>query len=133
MQRGGDDLLAQLAVTDADGGSLLRHEAGGRHAGQGIDLEEPQLARVIEDEVGTGVGRQVQRMEHRERGVGQALLGLRRDLRRGDLAGGAGLVLVAVVIKPLGRDDLDARQRLVAEDADLHLAAANVLLDKDPA
>ena len=72
-------------------------------------------------------------MEHRERGIGQALLGLGRDLGRGDLAGGAGLVLVAVVIKALGRDDLDAGQGLVAEDADLHLAAADVLLDEDAA
>ena len=72
-------------------------------------------------------------MEHRERSVGQTLLGLGRDLGRGDLFGGAGLILVAVVIKALGRDDLDAGQGLVAEDADLHLASADVLLDEDAA
>ena len=72
-------------------------------------------------------------MEHRERSIGQTLLGLGRDLSRGDLFGGAGLILVAVVIKAFGRDDLDAGQGLVAEDADLHLAAADVLLDEDAA
>ena len=111
MQRSGDDLLAQLAVADADGGGLLRHEAGGRHAGQGVDLEKPQLARVVEDEVGARIGRQVQRAEHRQRGIGQTLLGLGRDLRRGDLLGSTGLVLVAVVIEADRRGGLEKKYR----------------------
>ena len=111
MQRGGDDLLAQLAVADADGGGLLRHEAGGRHAGQGVDLQEPRGPVLVQDEVGTGIDRQAQCAVDLQRSGADALLDLGRDLRRADLEGGAGLVLVLVIIEAGLRDDLDGRQR----------------------
>lgn len=102
-----DDLLAEVGVGKTDLRSLLRDKARRRHTGQGVDLEAPGLALVVEDEVGAGIDREPQRAVQRERHLADLLPLIIRDGSGADLLRAARLILADVVKELALRDDLD--------------------------
>src|SRR5919199_645892 len=115
----------QRGVGQATGGPQQREHAGGREAGDGVDLADVELVIPAEQEVDARHAGAVDGQVRAARKVARALGYLRREIRRHDEVAGAGLVLCLEGVKG-GVVDVDLANDghlglLVAQHAALNL------------
>ena len=125
--------MAKRLVGDADAGSGVRQKRGGRHAGDGVGLENPRCAGRVDDHVGTGDARAAQRGvgEHGDALTGLGRLG--RDARGDDVLRAALGVLGLEVVELVLGHDLDHGECdgvVVSKDCDGYLDSLDEPLDQ---
>ena len=105
-----DEPLHELFEREAHGGGRLGKQAGGGHAGQGVDFEQHRVLLVFQDKIGAAVAGNAQSPVGRQGHVLDALGQFGGNGRRADFLGPARGVFAGVV-KDLAGGGLDQNRR----------------------